>query len=290
MKHSLTVVMTTAREKPCVEWFEQSLAKQNNLDNRCNVKRLIVIVRSAKPNIWQGAYRVTQQDWWAKSNALNTGICLCRTEWIAFIDDRSVVLPGWLDCIAQAMEGGYAVCGRYEKRTGMTVENGEIKNEGTVIGKDSRIPEHVKVLPKLIPHAGQWCYGCSVALPLEWALECNGFDETCDGLGAEDTVFGRQINNNGHPWKFDTRMMMIEDRTPGVCGPVMRREDKGFSPNDKSHALNSKLNGLKRALNLPCGWDLRKIREDVLAGKPFPIPPKQKWLDWFDGQPIEEMT
>ena len=316
MKFSLTVVLTTARDKPELDWFVDSLASERIqllnfgppphmgpyglivdgtdywLWNRFMTPGgLNVFFSHPKPSIWSGRHRITSQDWWSKSNSLNTAICLCRTDWIAFLDDRSVILPGWLDCIAEAMEGGYGVNGGYEKRRHMTVEDGVIKHGGIITAKDSRI-QHMESngLQNPLPHGGEWCFGCNLALPLEWCLAVNGFDETCDGISGEDTMFGLMLHNNGFPMKFDKRMMMIEDRTPGECGPVMRREDKGVSPNDKSHALLARLKGLKRALNEPCGWDLRQIRADVLAGKPFPVPPEKEHRDFYDGQLIKEFA
>src|SRR5689334_7069832 len=44
-----------------------------------------------KPTIWQGKYKVTREDWWAASSGRNTGIALCKTKWIAFVDDRCVL-------------------------------------------------------------------------------------------------------------------------------------------------------------------------------------------------------
>jgi hypothetical protein len=314
MKHSLTVVLTTARANPRLRWFHDSLELERVrvLPARKGLDWPLVrgfVVDSdysrpvsqwsspyigdthftPKPCIWSGYSRITQQDWWSKSNSLNTAIIGCETEWIAFLDDRSVILPGWLDGVAEAMEGGYAVCGGYEKRTGMRVREGVIEHGGIITATDVRI-QHMESngLANPLPHSGEWCFGCNLALPLEWCLEVNGFDETCDGISGEDTMFGLMLHNNGFPIRFDKRMMMIEDRTPDEIGPVMRRQDKGVSPNDKSHALLARLKGLKRALNEPCGWDLRKVRADVRRNKPFPEPPQVEYRDWYDGQLIKE--
>src|SRR5206468_2483832 len=135
------------------------------------------------------------------------------------------------------------------------------------------------------PALPEWTYGCSLALPLEWALAVNGFDETCDGLSFEDVIFGLHLSNRGYPILFDERMSVIQDRTPGQCGPVMVRRDKGVSPKDKSHSQIDKLGRLDRALH---PIDLREIRKNVLAGGEWPLP----WgptHDWFDNQPLSEM-
>ena len=293
---NLTIVYITNRDEPRLDWFTASLMLQTH-------SQPIILVVSPhnrhgvfpKPTVWSGPSRLTKQDWWSASNARNTGICLCQTDWIAFVDDRCVLMPGWLDCIRAAMSRPfpYVLCGTYEKRINMTVENGVIINPGTIIGRDSRaeycethyVKPHGMKPPFKAP--GEWTYGCSIALPLEWALNIGGFEEEhCDGLSGEDYVFGKMLENNGYPVMFEPRMKMVEDRTEGQCGPIAIRRDKGVSPNDKSHAALDKLKGLKHTLNR---FDIRKVRADVLAGKPWP-PPSGSDKDWFDGQPLSEMT
>src|SRR5206468_12812079 len=70
-------------------------------------------------------------------------------------------------------------------------------------------------------------YGGSCALPLEWCLQVNGFPEDmCDGLGSEDSMFGRTLLHSGLPMKYDSRMRIIEDRTPSQIGGALKRADK----------------------------------------------------------------
>ena len=293
----LTIIQITARDEPEIGWFLDSLIPQINGPVRVIVvstkathaKTNLFKIISPKPNVWQGACRLTREDWWGISNARNTGLCLCKTEWIAFLDDRCVVAPAWISAVEDAMKGNYVLCGPYQKRTGMTVENGVIKHAGIITGEDSRlayIRQHWKALSNPYPCGGEWTFGATLALPTEWALAVNGFEELCDGLGSEDTLFGTMLANNGYPIKYDTRFGVVEDRTPERSGPVMRRTDKGVSPNDKSHKILEVWKGAKRTKHQ---WDLRQVRADVLAGKPFPIPTGPE-TDWYDGQPLSEMT
>lgn len=298
----LTIGYITSRKEPRLEWFMDSL----NAQIRAGEGICIIVVDSGfvlseelaerihvmssgsqiaeihtmapKPSIWQGQYKITQSDWWAASNARNTAICLCQTEWIAFLDDRCVLMPGWLESVRQAMKHGYGVCGTYEKRTGMTVENGVVKHAGIITGVDGRAgnPSGAVRAP------GEWWFGCSTAAPLEWYLNINGYDETCDGLSMEDCIAGHMLQNNGYPLMYDQRMKMVEDRTPEFCGPVMKREDKGVSPHDKSHAMLNMLRYRKAAMHYWNNWDLKAIRKDVLSGKPFPIPEAKMYKDWYD--------
>lgn len=301
---NLTVAYVTARRDPRINWFFDSLRAQSAgfekiivVDNfaESEVRREIVarqfrnvfdgfgydlIHVPPKPNIWNGPHRLTKEDWWAKSNALNTAICLCKTDWIAFVDDRSVLVAGWCASVREATMENYAVCGTYEKRANMEVKSGQIINPGAVLGVDHR-PQDQHTFP-----TKDW-YGGHGALPLEWCLKVNGFSEDlCDSLGSEDSMFGCTLFNSGYPIRYDPRMKIIEDRTPGEIDGALKRADKGVSPNDKSHAIVSILRDKTHSQN---SYDIRNMRDRILNGEPFP-PPSASHFDWFDGQAISEMT
>lgn len=298
---SLTVAYVTSRPKPEVTWVYDSLKRQMLPGDTLNMvvvdfyagERQLpkpdfceCVVTEPKPNVWQGKHRLTKDHWWAASNARNTAICLCKSDWLACLDDRCVLMDGWLQAVKDAMVGHYAVCGTYQKRHSMTVENGVIRNAGIVTGVDPRyeyVTKHGMPNPFVCP--GEWWFGCTTAVPIEWALQVNGYDEFCDGLGFEDVFFGLMLANRGYKVRFDTRMAMVEDRTEGKTGPVMVKRDKGQSPNDKSHGQLDRLRGLKRSTH---DWDLRQVRDAVLAGKPWPVP-TEPTKDWWDGQPLSEM-
>lgn len=240
-----------------------------------------------KPNIWQGPHRVTSRDLWAMSNARNTGFVHCKTDWIAFLDDRCVLEPTWMEAVLDAMAEGYVVCGAYAKRhnmSGNTIE--EILASGTHVSQDNRL----EAAPDGNRHTtGNWLYGCTFALPLEWALEVNGFEEGCDWLSGEDYIFGMTLYNAGYRIDFDPRMKIIEDRSPDADpgSATYKRDDKGVSPNDKSHAALHRFGIRNRTEFTP---DLRALRALALAGEPLPAPdPNVIYKDWYDGQPISEL-
>lgn len=300
----LTVTYITARQEPMFQWFFDSLA--NQLEPHDKIKVIIVDLLAdkrnkeaydlrgldvqwvePKPNIWQGKHRITKDDWWAVSNARNTGICLCETEWIAFLDDRCVLLPSWMDAVKRAMAGNYIVAGSYEKRSKMDVQNGFIRGFEKLIGADPRLKQAPNGM-KNCPHS--WFFGCTSAMPLEVALQVNGFEEGCDGMGMEDSIMGLHLRNCGYTLTFDVNMRMIEDRTEGETASghglsnVMRRTDKGVSPNDKSHAALKRFGVQKRT---EFTLDLRELRANGMSWKPNPAWPD--WKDWYDGQAISEM-
>lgn len=299
----ISLIYITNRYEPEFDWFYDSLLRQFKpgdappqiivvapAHSRVSVRPGVVRIEP-KPTIWSGPFRITKADWWSTSNARNTGICVALKDWVAFVDDRSVLLPGWLDCIKEAMAENRAVCGTYMKVHNLVVESGLVKSYQPTPGRDSRLEyvekywaDHFKRLgPFDCP--GEWTFTCSVALPLEWVLTVGGFDETCDGSSGEDSIFGLMLQNHQYHITFDPRMRMIEDRSPGKCDPLAIRKDKGVSPNDKSHALLARLRVLKHVL-LP--GDLRGLRNEVLRGKPFP-PPAAIHSDWYDGQLIKDM-
>src|SRR5690242_6444100 len=96
MSKSLTIVYVTMRQNPRLEWFMDSLHKQSQgmeytlvVVSRFGVEQLEInshgkpyrVVRP-KPSVWQGEHRLTKEDWFAASNARNTGLCLANSDWI----------------------------------------------------------------------------------------------------------------------------------------------------------------------------------------------------------------
>lgn len=298
--NSLTVAFITSRKDSKVEWLLDSLRAQAGneqisliivdfyADEPARRKELLLLlaamgsnfpftITTPKPTVWQGPHRLTKENWWAKSSSLNTAICLCRTEWIAFVDDRCVLAPGWLDGVRAAMAGNYAVCGAYEKWANLQVENG-VATGGELLGADTRTPG-------LYPF--DTLYGGHCALPLEWCLQVQGYNESlCDSLGLEDSMFGAVVRNSGLPIMYNSAMKIIEDRTPGQIDGALKRADKDvhLGQRAKSWAI---VRALKDKTTSQNEFDIRNMRDRVLAGEPFP-PPTGASIDWFDGQPLSE--
>jgi len=314
---SLTVAYITARHEPRFDWFFQSLMLQKGVNEV--VTKIIVVDQQIwnlgesrrtkafestflpgklnaslsftkpKPTVWAGPSRLTKEDWWSASNSRNTAICLCKNDWIAFLDDRCVLQPRWLGAIRNAMERGYGVFGSYEKRTGITVKNGVIEHAGIVTGEDGRrayVKEHrADNAPTQAP--GAWAFGCNLALPIEWCLKVNGFDESCDSLSMEDVIFGAMLENNNFPLQYDHRMAVVQDRTPGQTGPAINRSSKEKHPHDETDKGHEALRRFGKQKQSSHHWNIREIRDQVLAGKPFPRA-TQPTHDWYDNQPLSE--
>lgn len=274
----------------CDAWTQADVDRREKEVKDANNGRFQVIWMPPKPTVWSGPNRLPKENWWSTSCFVNTAVCMASGDFFARVDDRQVLADTWMEGVRDAERHKYAACGPYQKRTGITVENGVIKHAGIVVGEDNRLQyvnQHYRYTQKN-PYScpGEWFYGCSNALSMEWVLKLNGWDETCDGSSGEDYIFGLMLQNNDMPIFYDTRMSVIQDRTPEFSACISKGKDKGRSPEDKSHALLARLRGHKRAQH---PWDIRTIRTNVQRGMPWP---KAEWpvADWYDGEQVKDMT
>lgn len=305
-----TISYITNRLEPKIEWFFGSLSKQGGTDievnvidfhasdpdRRTRVKALadhygIKLGRhiTPKPTVWQGAHRLTKADYFAASNASNTAIAVCKTDWVVFCDDLSVLMPGWLSAVKASICRNEITCGAYRKVLKLDVKDGEVVSfENHHLGKDSR--EAYSGPNGMIPCGGSWFFGCSFAAPIEALLRINGFDEDCDSMGMQDCVAGLMLAHNGYSFVYDNRMMTWEsEELHGQPGNVFYREDQGVSPNDKSHKILDLIKGGRiTAPNYFPEGGLRKLRQDVLNGSEFPIIQNPQH-EWFTGTPLSEL-
>lgn len=285
----ITITYITAREEPHLEWLCDGIEQQAKSVDRLELIVIDALGRPAKaigyrrvkaikklietkpkPSIWQGPHRITSHDFFANANARNTAIVLCSTDYICFLDDRCKLDPGWLEQVRLGEKKRKSViCGPYDKREdwGVSVDH---RRQHAPQGKQNC--------------GGGWCYGGNFALPLKWLLEVNGCEEGCDPVGLEDCVLGHMLENRGRRIDFIVEMSVQQDRRGFVHPLNFPRQDKGQSPDDKSHALRDRFFPRKHTEFTP---DLKKLRKLVDKKKPFPIPdPNGDHRDWYDGSSI----
>jgi hypothetical protein len=238
-----------------------------------------------KPNPWSGPHRITSREWWSKSNSANTAIVLCPpdVDYIVFMDDRSKLGPHWFEAVRKGnRERKSVLAGAYER-----IETIDGQAKITHDHRRKHFPQGKTGCP------GGWCYGCTIALPMAWALEVNGFEEGCDSLTGEDYTFGLMLANRGYRIDYSTDLFITIDRTAGnaSCKGAYACTDKGKSPNDKSHAALKRFGGRSRTdpaltpdlRSLRALWHVQKMGDGTW---PRPDP---NMRDWFDDQLVREM-
>lgn len=271
-------------------------------------------VSPPKPTVWQGPHRLTQRDYFCAANARNTAFALARHKHVAFVDDLSVLLPGWLKAHVHAAEHGYVLCGTTCKHKNIVVdERGDVVSyDEFPPGRDSRL-QHLPA-DGLVRCTGGWLYGGTFSVPLEHALRVNGQDEIHDTIGGEDYDFGERLERAGSEIYIDRTCGTFEDEDGHHAEAPMIRLDKPWPPKmngtprtlapgawsdpaapgaaDGPYSSNYLFNRLRRDRSrigtIGNDFDLRALRERVLAGEPFPIP-RGPAHHWVDGQPLSEM-
>lgn len=310
----LTIAYFTNRKNPRIQWFFDSLHRETG-GNYSGIRVVVIdfweydreiigwrMIRNGggdfrhmppKPTVWQGAHKLTSVDYFCPSNARNTAIALAPDGYIAFVDDLSVLIPGWLAAVREAQAGGYIALGAYKKMKALVVVDGKVKSfEPYPSGVDSRWTAGNDSGP--VPAAGSWMFGCSVAAPVQAFLDINGFDEDCDSMGSEDYIAGIMLQAAGYRLMYDRRMLTYESEEAHHEEPPFKRiikVHKGAHPGcvDASHDILQKvLHGRNRAPNYFGPGGLAELRQRVLAGEPFPITQIPEH-DWRDGQPLREM-
>ena len=258
--NSITIAYLTCRKDPKIEWFFYSLNRElkgnwndiniiivdywiqfdNDNERKQQLKEIYnhfisdekIIHISPKPTPLQGKYKVSNSNYFCASNARNTAFIHCKTDYIACIDDLTVIKEGWLEVVRWGQLNNYIVCGSYAKVKKINVDehgNYTFDEASLQLGLDSRF-NHVSINNDFSTKvSGSWLYGCSFALPLSLALTIDGFDEACNGIGAEDYDFGIRLNRITTEIYYSKQMFSYED------------EDLHFTKDNTKFIRNSKL-------------------------------------------------
>jgi hypothetical protein len=76
-----------------------------------------------KPSIWRGKYKKTKGTYFDLSGTRNTGMIVCDTEYIVYIDDLSVLMPNWLSYHKNAALHKNILAGSFDKVDNIKFEN-----------------------------------------------------------------------------------------------------------------------------------------------------------------------
>lgn len=317
----LTIAYVTFRQHPRFEWFAASLRREilatpdvssSDLqvvvidgrlwhdEGRAASMRLAAAGRiefehySPKPSPWQGPSRQTSKDYFCASSVRNTAFAYARGPHVAFVDDLSVLLPGWLASHMAAAAGGYVLAGTTCKNKNIRVD--EVGNilyyDHFPPGQDSRLKMAGVAEGGLVTCGGGSLFGGTFSVSLEAALSCNGQDEICDTIGGEDYDFGMRLERAGCAIKITNACGTFEDEDGHHAESPMVRLDKPCpgpdGPYSSNYLLNKLLRERTRTWTIGNEYILRDVRDTVLAGGSFPeVAPGQK--HWVDQQPLEAM-
>lgn len=313
----ITIAYFTSRTDPKIEWFFRSLKRELKGDFQ-NIEVIVVdyymnvdpngtrkswmeklleaegvtglSVRHVppKPSAWQGPHRFAKGEHFAASNARNTAFALCRGDYIACVDDLSVLMAGWFTQLRHSIEHKYLVLGAYKKVNNLSVDaDGNPNYDPHPPGVDSRWNSGSD--SGIVRAGGSWMFGCSFGLPLEYALKVNGFDELCDGTGMEDCEFGMRIERTGCKLFYNRNMLTLEsDELHHIAGnqKFIREAIMTKQGVMSDWAILYGVRDTSKTWTLGNDFNLRDVREKVLRGEPFPKPTKD--FDWRTGKPLSE--
>lgn len=257
-----------------------------------------------KPCAYQGPFRQTKKDYFCAANTRNTAFIVAKHDYIVFVDDLSVLMPGWLDQVKHAAQDGYVAAGMYRKAFDLHVPpEGQPASYRAIASTDSRWDRGSD--GGAVRWHGSGLFGCSFGVPLEAALEVDGNDAACNGGGAEDTDFGIRLERAGWAVYLNRNMLTLEDEGRHHDGSKLPQERRlvtkdRLPPNYESyhhakpderywsdHVMLNRLNNEDRTLPI-LGDDLRAQRKHYQATGLVAVPAPNQ-VDWRDGTPLSEL-
>jgi hypothetical protein len=334
----LTIVYLTFRIHPRFEWFCSSLAREFRSTHDVSPEEVQVIVidgrlwydahrhlgmldaarglikfehRAPKPSPWQGPSRQTQRDYFCPASARNTAFAYALAPHVAFVDDLSVLIPGWLEAHMHAAAQGYVLLGTVSKNKNIVVDaHGELVSfDEFPPGRDSRLGQITEIWQVC---AGSWLFGGTFSTPLELALRVNGEDEITNSIGGDDYDFGMRLGRGGGAIRISRLCETIEDEdghhTEGVIkitqgATLADYEDRSGAwtvshdrpwdgpdgPCVSNYLLNRLMRETDRSWTIGNDYGLRHVREMILSGGEFPPVPIRPVRYWVNDQLLSEL-
>jgi hypothetical protein len=318
----LTIAYLTFRLRPRFEWFASSLDREfRSMPDVSRDSVQIVVVDGRlwyderhrhlgmldacagrfpfehvppKPCRWQGPSRLTSRDFFAAANARNTALMHAKGDHVCFVDDLSVLLPGWLKAHVHAAQHGYVLAGTTCKNKNIVVSGaGEILSYDIYApGQDTRLK--LVTGDDVMNCPGEWLYGGTFSVPMAAALNVNGQDEIHDSIGGEDYDFGIRLARAGVAICISRSCGTMEDEDGHHAEMPMVRLDKPWPGSDGPYSSNYLLNRLhreqSRTWTIGNEFSLREMRASVASGQGYPVvSPEGRHQHWVDGQLLAEL-
>ena len=208
------------------------------VDSHCAERPLILA------HLIKGAFSFThipdkKPDYYATSQAFNTGLIYSRGELVFFMSDYILPHP---DCLARHWEiykryKNVMISGRSIRMDCSPLELDTMLNSmgGNIMGKDYRAgikqdrtllePDLYEVKPTT---SLTWWSGRNDSAPLEAMLDCNGFEEEMDGgWGGQDGEFANRLMTYGLRHLLDRKSMCLKfEHTPGQGKSIRTAEEQ----------------------------------------------------------------
>lgn len=259
------------------------------------------------PSLVQGKHKITSKNYFSASCARNAGIVHATGDYIMYVDDLSILAPTWLSGVIESAKTRCVLEGAYRKDKNMLIENGLLISS-EVEGEDSRWKMCGDGRNK---GYASWLFGCSVGMPLDTALQVNGWDNICDCMGYEDCLMGLQLQKLTNDFVYDKNVLTIESSEHHFLeGNYFIRQDPQTTKENYFEILSrygvysSTYHNLKEynqshavmdlTKQLPVGavgnkFSLRELRDKVIAGAELTIDDmKYDEIHWFTGKHLSE--
>lgn len=246
----LGIAYLTARAEPELPWLLTGLAQQMGSSDEID---LVVVDARARSLSELGAadvprgvrailIRAPRSDGaWAKASAGNAAIVAFPdgVDYVAFLDDRCWLGATWLEAVRLGYGDRQSVlAGSYARIVDGVIEDDHRRELAPEGRRDC---------------GGGWLFGCTFALPLAWLLEVNGFEDGCDGIGAEDSVLGAMLENGGRRIDFQPALHVWLERSSSAAHGLIKRDK------ELGEACVARYGSRWRTLHTP---DLAALRRD----------------------------
>lgn len=272
-------------------WYDDETERRAEFEAAVGGRFTFVHV-SPKPSVWQGPHRLTRFDFFCAASARNTAFCYATGEHVAFADDLSCLMPGWLSGHLHAAKHHYVLCGSTNKNLEMQVDDQGLPYSYRVFppGQDHRLRTAQR--DGSIRCSGSWLFGGTFSVPLEAALRVNGQDEMHDTIGGEDYDFGIRLERSGVDVCYNRTCatMESEEAHHDEPGSLMVRIDKPVAVHGpySSNLLYYRLMSSNSTWTMSNRYVLRDLRAAIQRGEPFPVP-REPDRHWVDDQLLTEM-